>query len=63
MSVVSCAEPAQLGGLGVFNPHGLAYRVSVQNRYRPTTKASEGVAKPNAEAGRVPGAPEPSRKE
>ena len=27
-----CAEPAQLGGLGVFNPRGLSGRMAIANR-------------------------------
>ncbi|MGE5786795.1 MAG: hypothetical protein ACM3ZE_19535 [Myxococcales bacterium] len=30
--VGGCAEPAQLGGLGVFNPNGLAGRMTLAGR-------------------------------
>jgi hypothetical protein len=37
----ACAKPAQLGGLGVFNPRGLEGRIAMSNRVNRATSAQD----------------------
>ncbi len=41
-ALTGCAEPAQLGGLGVFNPNGLEGRMALASRVKaPSAVAPE----------------------
>jgi hypothetical protein len=47
---VSCAKPAQSGGLGVFNPRGLEGRLALANRVNGSTTTEGQPQRPAAVA-------------
>jgi hypothetical protein len=49
LSAASCAEPAQLGGLGVFNPNGVNGRMQLASR----VSGSDGPTGPRASPRRI----------
>lgn len=52
-ALAGCAEPAQLGGLGVFNPSGFAGRMALASRVK-ATPSGETEALPSAAPSAAP---------
>jgi len=51
--VAGCAKPAQLGGLGVFNPNGFEGRMALASEYRESrTKSLERPAEKAPQTGK-----------
>lgn len=50
LGLLGCSKPAQLGGLGVFNPRGLEGRLALADRVNGSAAKPEPSSEPTADS-------------